>query len=349
MMGKDDHPDSWLRHVPGVEMPTLAELDAGGARLLEEIEEWRREDAARASKAADVLRVVTGAEAVELYIEEMRADRPPAIYTGWHDVDEHLGRPITFGELVVISARPNVGKTWALQAWIEKTLNSDPAAAAALLEMEMMPWNIGERLATHALGISPRDTTARARLDLTVEEVMQAQPSIARLSVHPRSLTVAELPAALEASEQRLGIRPTILAIDYMGLLSWAGSPGASTYQRASDNVRALKDTALEQGVVILCACQLSRAAGTGSSRPALSDMRDSGVIEEAADRILGLWREQPIEDEAAKTEPADGELNVCILKNRHGRSTSKDFPLRFDAAMRLVEPGLEEQEAFPF
>lgn len=341
-------PDAWLRHVTS-EIPSRAELDAASAALREEIDGWNREAEARLKVAAVARHAVTGIEAVGLYLEEMRLDRPPAIYTGWRDLDEHLGRPITAGELVVLAARPGVGKTWALQAWIEKTLSSDPSAAAALLEMEMMPWNMGERLTAHALGLSPRDATARARKDLTVEEVEKAQPLLARLSIHPRSLTVGQLPEALDAATERLGMRPTILAVDYMGLLAWDGGAGATTYQRASDNVRRLKDVARDENVVILAASQLSRAAGTGSSRPSLDALRDSGVIEEASDRILGMWRDQPIEDEDTKPDSPDGDLLVCILKNRHGRSSGQDFPLRFDEAMRLVEPGAEVQEEFPF
>lgn len=346
------HPDAWLRHVIP-ELPPWAELDATGEALALEIDGWRREaeqtSEERLKVAAAARQVVTGPEAVELYLEEVRTDRPPAIYTGWHDLDEHIGRPITAGELVLIAARPGVGKTWALQAWIERTLASDQAAAAALLEMEMMPWNMGERLTAHALGLSPRDATARAKKDLTLEEVMTAQPLLSRLSIHPRSLTVNQLPEALDAATERLGQRPTILAVDYMGLLAWDGGTGATTYQRASDNARRLKDIARDENVVILAASQLSRAAGTGSTRPTLDAIRDSGVIEEASDRVFGMWRDQPIEDENSPSGGEEGELMVCVLKNRHGRSSGRDFPLRFDDAMRLVEPGLEEQEAFPF
>lgn len=344
-----EHRDDWLKaYVP--ELPSFAELDAGGAALAAEIEQWNTDAIAQRQQALDRAaaprRLVTGLEAVELYMQEIRLDRPPAIYTGWHDLDAHLGRPITAGELIVLAARPGVGKTWAIQAWIEKTLASDVNAAAALLEMEMLAWHLGERLTAHALNLSPKDAGARARADLTLEEVEHGMPALSRISIHPRQLSVAELPAALEAAHERLGIRPTILAIDYMGLLGWDGSPGATTYQRASDNARRLKDVALEQNVVILAASQLSRAAGTGTSKPTLDALRDSGVIEEASDRILGLWRDEPIEDENGA---GDGELNVCVLKNRHGRSSGQDFPLRFDASMRLVEPGAEVQEEFPF
>lgn len=341
------HPDDWLRHVTH-EPLDYEQLDRAGARLAAEIEQWNTEAVAQQALQAAPRRVVTGVEAVGMYLEEVRLDRAPAIYTGWHDLDQHLGRPITVGELVVIAARPGVGKTWALQAWIEKTLSSDPEAAAAMLEMEMLPWHMGERLTAHALGVSPKDATLRARGDLTVEDVVHGMPALERLSIHPRSLTVGQLPEALKAATERLGRRPTILAVDYMGLLGWDGSPGATTYQRASDNARRLKDVALDEGVCILAASQLSRAAGTGSTRPSLDALRDSGVIEEASDRILGLWRDQVIEDENTPAG-AEGDLMVCVLKNRHGRASGQDFPLRFDEAMRLVEPGLEEQETFPF
>jgi replicative DNA helicase len=346
------HPDDWLRHVTP-EVPTRAELDAAGAVLHAEIEVWRAEQAraaqAQLAEAAALGAIVTGSEAIAEYLDEIRADRAPAIYTGWRDVDEQLGRPITAGELVLIVARPGVGKTWALQAWIEKTLQSDPAAAASLLEMEMLPWHMGERLAAHALGSSPSEVGRIARASkITVEQIVEAQPSVERLAIHPRSLTVMQLPQAIAAAEARLGRRPTILAVDYMGLLGWSGHASASTYQRASDNARALKEIARSEGVVILAAAQLSRAAGTGSQKPSLDAIRDSGVIEEAADRILGMWREAAIED-ADKPAKPEGELNITVMKNRHGRSSGKDFPLRFDEALRLVEPGLEVQETFPW
>lgn len=346
------HPDDWIRHVSS-DVPTRAELDAAGALLHAEIEQWRADTAKdaeqRAAAEAAVGVVVTGSEAIGEYLDEIRLDRPPAIYTGWHDLDEHLGRPITAGELVLIVARPGVGKTWALQAWIEKTLQSDPEAAASLLEMEMLPWHMGERLAAHALGASPPEVGRIARASqITLEQIVQAAPSVERLAIHPRSLTVPQLPAAIAAAEKRLGRRPTILAVDYMGLLAWDGHASATTYQRASDNARALKEIARSENLVILAAAQLSRAAGTGSQKPSLDAIRDSGVIEEAADRILGMWRDAVIEDENTKPNP-EGELNVTVLKNRHGRSSGRDFPLRFDEALRLVEPGLEKQDSFPF
>jgi replicative DNA helicase len=92
---------------------------------------------------------------------------------------------------------------------------------------------------------------------------------------------------------------------------------------------------------------QLSRAAGVGASKPSLDQMRDSGVLEEAADRVLGLWRDTEIEDETP-AEKRRGDVGLVVLKNRFGQSDG-EVGLRFDDALRLVERGNEVQDEFPF
>lgn len=342
--------DSWLRHVMP-ELPTAAELAEGTARLKADLEAWDREDANRSEgdlkAAASVRNVVTIEEAMADLIADAIADHPPAILQPWRMLE--MGRPITAGELVVICARPGVGKTWVLLELLESTLKGSPQAAAAFLEMEMLPRHLAERLAGHALRITPREINSRAKSgDLTVEQIMtSAQYLAGRAAILPKQLAVGQLPEAIDAVTERLGRRPTILVVDYMGLLGWTGHPSARTYERASENARNLKEVALEEGVVILAAAQLSRAAGDGSTRPTLDALRDSGVIEEAADRILGLWRDTPIEDEQTTSKRPQA-LRLAVLKNRHGRGDG-ETELEFDDSLRLIEPGQAEPEKFPF
>ncbi|HEY0250440.1 MAG TPA: DnaB-like helicase C-terminal domain-containing protein, partial [Kofleriaceae bacterium] len=107
-------------------------------------------------------------------------------------------------------------------------------------------------------------------------------------------------------------------------------------YEIASEVSRELKTIAKSEEVLLLCAAQLSRDAGDGSKQPTLDSLRDSGVAEEAADRVIGLWRPQPIEDASATI--TDGlEIGVCVLKNRFG-PTGGETKLQYDHTLRLVQ-----------
>lgn len=325
--------------------PGRDEIDAAAAQLFADIDTWNAEaEAARLRPDAHV----SARTAVERYLADAIADHPPAVHTPWRDLDMHLGRPLRRSELVLIASRPGVGKTWALLELIERSLRVDPNAGALIFELEMLAEHLGERIAGHALGLSPYELGLSAKKGaVTIDDVMTKAPSYDRFEIHEQGVSVRDLPRAIESVEKLRGFRPTIIAVDYVGLLEWDGAAGAKSYERVSDNARRLKDVARSEGVVILAAVQLSRAAGVGASKPSLDQMRDSGVLEEAADRVLGLWREVEIEDETP-TEKRRGELGLVVLKNRFGQSDG-EVGLRFDEALRLVERGTETQDEFPF
>jgi replicative DNA helicase len=325
--------------------PGRDEIDAAASQLFAEIDAWNAEaEADRRRPEAHV----SARTAVERYFADAIADHPPAVHTPWTDLDAALGRAIRRSELVLIASRPGVGKTWALLELIAATLRRDANAGAVIYELEMLAEHLGERLAGHALRLSPRELAQSAkRGTVTVEEVMAKAPALGRFEIHEQGLSVRDLPKAIASVEAARGWRPTIIAVDYVGLLEWDGAAGAKSYERVSDNARRLKDVARSEGVAILAAVQLSRAAGVGASKPSLDQMRDSGVLEEAADRVLGLWRDTEIEDETP-AEKRRGDVGLVVLKNRFGQSDG-EVGLRFDDALRLVERGNEVQDEFPF
>lgn len=293
--------------------------------------------------------VLTAREAIDEWLREEQTEHRAAVHTGWPDLDEHLGRPVRHGEVVLIAARPGVGKTWGLQSWVEATLKADPAAAVVIFEFEMLAWHLGERLASHALGVNPTEARRRAeKREVTTDEIMAAAAGLERLAISQESLGVEQLGVAIAAAEERLGIRPTVVCVDYLGLLAWTGSAGARTYERASENAKALKTVARRERVAIVAAAQMSRGAGDGSSEPTLDDLRDSGVVEEAADRVVALWRPTPIEDEAEPQRLVGVELGGKVLKNRFG-VTGGRFDLAYDHALRLGRAAAVEPERFPF
>lgn len=333
--------------VDPLDLPPTAELKAAAAALAAIGAEWIK---AVDERVAAPSSIVTSREAIAEWLAEEQAEHKAALLTGWPELDDHLQRPVRAGELVLVAARAGVGKTWAVQSWIESTLKGDPLATAVIFEFEMLAWHLAERLAAHALALAPTEARASAAKGaITVESVLAAAPSLDRLVIGDRGLTVEQLPKAIDEAALQLGRRPSVVVVDYLGLLSWGGSPGARSYERASENAKRIKDVARSERVAIVAAAQMSRGAGDGSSEPTLDDLRDSGVVEEAADRVVALWRPRAIEEQGpVKLDGRRVTDDVLgkVLKNRFG-PTGGAFTLTYDHAMRLTKP--PDEPEFPW
>ncbi|MCD7749403.1 MAG: DnaB-like helicase C-terminal domain-containing protein, partial [Oscillospiraceae bacterium] len=130
------------------------------------------------------------------------------------------------------------------------------------------------------------------------------------------SMTVAEMAAQCRRLDN-LGL----VVVDYLQLMQSAGSghswSNESRTQAVSDISRMMKVTAKELGVPLICLSQLSRAnEARQNKRPMLSDLRESGSIEQDADAVIGLYREGYYDQECEDPNSAE----AIVLKNRHGR-----------------------------
>lgn len=285
-------------------------------------------------EAASGVPYITTREALQEWLDEERRGTEHDSSTGWKSLDALLGKPMRHSEVILIAARTGVGKTWAIQGILENILGVRTDASGLLIQLEMPAFHMAERFATHALDVAPGGARALARGDLTVEDVLTASPLLDRIGLVTASLRVDQIPDAITSMEDATGKRPEIVAVDYLGLLRGAGR---SRYEQASEVSRSLKQIANDQGVLILAAAQLSRDGGDGTKRPTLDMLRDSGVAEEASDRVLGLWRPQPVEDDDPGVITDGLELGLVVLKNRFGPSGGETL-LRYDYALRLAE-----------
>jgi replicative DNA helicase len=127
-------------------------------------------------------------------------------------------------------------------------------------------------------------------------------------------LTVSDINAECRRV-QNLGL----VIIDYLQLMSTAsGSNAESRQQTVSEMSRMLKIMAKELNVPVICCCQLSRASAQRTEkRPILSDLRESGSLEQDADIVLGLYREDYFNREAESHNVAE----CIVMKNRHGNT----------------------------
>jgi replicative DNA helicase len=259
-----------------------------------------------------------------------------AVPTGWWTVDTRMGKAMRPPWVAVIAARTGVGKSWAVQHLAQQAVLTDPAHRVVFITLEMAAHEMGGRIAAHALGVSPFDIERKAYAGDDLEaEVMTAQPRLANVRWRDKPVGVDDLPAVFKrATSDFDGAKPTVMVVDYAGLLTWGGRNQATQYERVSENARRLKAFAQEHGVLILEAVQLNRSGGrAGEVEPYLDSLRDSGATEEAADLVLMLWRREADEE----GQPSEGaEIHVKVEKNRHGRRGKA--VLIYDHAQRLIE-----------
>ena len=241
----------------------------------------------------------------------------PGLSTGLRDLDTKTNG-LNKSDLMLIAARPAMGKTaFSLNLALNVAKKYNKTVAMFNLEMSR------EQLAMRMLSIeSFVDSSKMATGKLTEEEWTKLTMASAALSQtdirvddNP-SITVAEMNAKCRRLDN-LGL----VIIDYLQLMNGSGYGKGSSDNRVTvvaEISRALKIMAKELNVPVICLSQLSRAVeGRQDKRPILSDLRESGAIEQDADSVMFLYR-----DEYYNENTEDKGLAECIVaKNRHGET----------------------------
>ena len=238
----------------------------------------------------------------------------PGMSTGMRDLDKKING-LNKSDLLLVAARPAMGKSaFALNLALNVAKKYNKTVAIFNLEMSR------EQLAMRLLAIeSFVDGQKMATGKLTEEEwskLCMASASLSqtdiRIDDNP-SITVAEMNAKCRRVEN-LGM----VVIDYLQLMNGSGygKGGDNRVNVVSDISRSLKIMAKELNVPVICLSQLSRGPESRTDkRPMLSDLRESGAIEQDADEVLFLYR-----DEYYNENTEDKGVAECIVsKNRHG------------------------------
>ncbi len=244
----------------------------------------------------------------------------PGISTGLIDLDRRISG-LSNSDLIILAARPGVGKSsLAMNIGVEAAKHS--GKSVAVFSLEMSKEQLGMRLvSTECLMDNKKLSTGRivgeeewARVAMAVASLSQAKMYID----DDASLSVADINAKCRRVDD-LGL----VIIDYLQLMTSAGGPPKNNENRqqiVSDMSRSLKLMAKELNVPVICLSQLSRAnesRGASQRRPMLSDLRDSGAIEQDADIVLFLYRDSYYDEDSDSPNLAE-----CIVaKNRHGET----------------------------
>ncbi|WP_434615439.1 replicative DNA helicase [Azospirillum sp. B2RO_4] len=324
----------------------IADLDAQTAAL-------------RAHARGGEAELATAADAVEEAVRAAeRAQQAPdgisGVATGLADLDYRLGG-LQRGDLAIIAGRPSMGKT--VLATTAATNAAGRGEPTLFQSLEMGTVSLGQRLLASRSGVdvqSQRGVLSPEQFRALVE----AQQHFASmpLRIDPQAgLTAAQIAARARLHQRKHGLK--LLLVDYLGLVSPA-DPRANKVHQVEETTKALKLLAKELDIPVVLLCQLSRQVEQREDkRPQLADLRDSGAIEQDADVVLMLYREQYYLERAEPMRRANesqdvynaryaewvqrlsecqGIGEIIIAKNRQGGTGT--VAVRFDGQRQVFE-----------
>jgi len=259
---------------------------------------------------------------------ELKGRNPKAVKTGFSGLDQVLVE-LAPGDLVIVGARPGMGKTsFALNIGTNVAKTSGKSVAVFSLEMS------GEQLVTRIL-------SSEAMIDSNVLRTGQLKPEhweniASRITELSGCNIYVDDTSAMTTTQMKSKLRRLsnlgLVIVDYIGLMESTTKSDNRAVQ-VGEISRNLKVMAKELGVPFICCAQLNRATESRTAadrRPTLADLRDSGSIEQDADIVMFLYRDEyykdlkgnhgeETDDKKAAATDAINKAEVIIAKNRHG------------------------------
>ena len=314
------HDKSLLRKLIGVseEITTMAYAEQGKADEIVDASEQMIFDLAqkRQSTKLQHIRDIISRVYQGLVKASESTEKESGVRTGFSGLDRVLVQ-LAAGDLVIVGARPGMGKTsFAMNIATNFSKSSDKAVCVFSLEMSC-DQIVTRMLSSEAMVDSYSLRSGEIKPDDWIR-LADAASELAGCNIFvddTSSISVADMKAKLRRVKN-LGL----VVVDYLQLMQ-STKKTDNRVQEVSEISRGLKIMAKDLGVPIICCAQLSRGnEGRTDKKPMLSDLRDSGAIEQDADIVMFLYRseyyQQQNDNEAAQnTNTAE----VIVAKNRHG------------------------------
>jgi replicative DNA helicase len=286
--------------------------------------------------------ILTGVYQSLVNKSEHKYEEKGAAKTGFNDLDHvlvHMGA----GDLVLIGARPGMGKT-SFAMNIATNVAKATQKTVCIFSLEMP----GEQLVNRMLSSEALvDSYALRSGELRPEDwerLADASTALAGCDIlidDTSGISTTDIKAKLRRVKN-LGL----VVIDYLQLMQ-SGRRIENRVQEVGDISRNLKIMAKDLGVPVICCAQLSRGPeGRTVKKPMLSDLRDSGAIEQDADIVMFLYREEYYKDaEGAKADLDANVAEVIVAKNRHGSlsNVKMGWNGQFTKFLTLDTTGLKE------
>ena len=240
--------------------------------------------------------------------------RIEGVPTGYRELDDLL-TGMHPGELLLIAARPSMGKTsFGMNIVANAAIRGK--CKAAVFSLEMPAEQLAMRMMCTEARVDMQNVRRGALSDDEWLRLCDAMGTIGQSSIHvdaTSGITVPEIRSKARRLQMESGL--DLIMIDYLQLMSGAGKFG-SRQEEVSSISRMLKGLAQELRVPVIALSQLSRATANRSDhKPILSDIRDSGAIEQDADVVMFIHREDYYDKETEKKNIAE----IIIAKQRNG------------------------------
>jgi replicative DNA helicase len=265
----------------------------------------------------DFIPIYEGMLAHSAILERRHHGELTAWPTGLADLDEYLEGGFRPGELVIVGARPSMGKT-ALGMTIG--VNMAQHRTVAVLSMEMSHGEVNDRLTAMLGNVSMTAVKRPARGEgLAWDRVMEGVDKAKGLRLHisdQGALTIHQVRTKARNLKRKHGL--DVLVVDYIGLMTGLDQK-ANRNTQLGEVSRGLKALAKELQICVLCLAQLNRNAEEKPDQmPQMSNLRDSGEIEQDADVILFIKR--PIMANPELNDEWKYYAKLSVAKNRQGR-----------------------------
>ena len=218
-------------------------------------------------------------------------------------------------DLLILAARPSMGKT-ALALNI--ALNASRKVPVAIFSLEMSAGQLGQRILSITSGVDISDIATGKFDDADEEMMMMSLAGVYDLQKHVEiddgTMTIVELRMRARRMKRKYDVG--LIVIDYIQLIIGDKSYKGNRVQEVSDISRQLKALAKELEVPVLALSQLNRGAELrADKRPLLSDLRESGSIEQDADIVMFIYRDAYYNEDSEQKNIAE----INIAKNRNG------------------------------
>jgi replicative DNA helicase len=286
---------------------------AAGSMDTAELAEFAREQIDTATTARGGAPLPAFQDLIDRAVQRWQSPITDVIPTGWQDLDELLsGGGLRPGHLTVVGARPGLGKS------LVATMIAGRTAAAGrgvyFASAEMTADELVDRFAAASTGVSLADLSGQA---LTGEQVQSMQLILRRLRRWPLAVDDrAHSITAIKRAARTLNRAPaglSLVVVDYLQLLESVDASRLPRHEVVAGMSRALKLLARDLGVPLVLLSQLNRSSmQRADKRPIISELRESGAVEQDADEIILLHRDDDDPDLA-------GQVELHLAKNRHG------------------------------
>jgi replicative DNA helicase len=270
--------------------------------------------------------------------------------TGFTDFDKLTGG-LQNGDMIVIAARPSVGKT-SLAMNIADTVAVAARIPVAVFSLEMTARQLVSRLVCSRARVNLRNIREGFLAERDYPRIASAASQISASPLYiddGRGVSILQLRAKARRLFQQFGIK--LVVVDYLQLLSAAGKRKQDNRQQEVSDISAgVKALAGELGLPVVALSQLNRNVERDKKRrPMMSDLRESGSLEQDAD-VVGLLYRPSQEDEPEEGYPEAVPINLLVAKNRNGATGEVNLTFlksytRFESAARVSDDDVPQQQ----